>query len=90
MDLVTPGQRSRTERIEGWADILARKGSKKRQQAKVKRPQKSNPLCCTVCLRGLRCIFSCLLSCLLLGDMGCARDIERPTEKVKLLFFLSV
>lgn len=67
MNPVTPGQRSRTERIEGLADILARKGIKKRQQAKVKRPQKSSPLCCSVCLRGLRCIFSCLLYCLLLG-----------------------
>lgn len=69
INLVSPGHRNRRERKEGWADIFTRKGSKKRRQAKLKRPQKSTPLCSTVrvCVRlwGLKCIFSWLLPRLL-------------------------
>lgn len=92
MNLVSPGHRSRTETIEGWADIFTRKGSKKRRQAKVKRPQKSTPLCYSVCV----CVFKRpevyfqLTSWLSPpGDIGCARDIQRPTEKVELHLSLS-
>lgn len=87
MNLVTPGQRSRTGRIEGWADIFTRKGSMKRRQAKVKRPQKSNPLCCSVYFRGLKCIFSCLLSCLLPGTWAVqetSRDLLKRSNCISL------
>lgn len=37
-------RRKKTERREGWADIFTVKGSEKRRQAKVKKPQKSASL----------------------------------------------
>lgn len=91
MNLVSPGHRSRTETIEGWADIFTRKGSKKRRQAKVKRPQKSTPLCYSVCvcvyLRGLKCIFSWLLGCLLPGTWAVqetSRDLLKRSNCISL------
>lgn len=40
----------RERKREGCADLFTTKGSKRRRQAKVKRPQKSTPLHCTVCV----------------------------------------
>ncbi len=79
------------KRGEGWADIFTRKGSERRRQAQVKGPQKSTPLCCTVSVYiwVACCGFSVwLLSCLCPG-IRLARDIQRPSEKVKLHLFLS-
>lgn len=67
--------KSRTERIEGWADIFNRKVSEKRRQAKVKRPQKSTPLCVT----GRTDVYFQLTSCLSSpGDMQ-----EAPKDLLK-------